>query len=123
MAFESFTRELLARADEARDPGSADAFLKLCVASEATLKLAALSLLSDAVYRFGSEPAKTYLARTLAGDNLGWATVFEISGRLPPDHDLARRLHVPPACAPELQDILGEIDALLLRDTNLVGRL
>ncbi len=121
MAFEGFTRQLLARADEARDPGSGDAFLRLCVASEATLKLAALSLLSDAVYRFGNQAAKVYLARTLAGDNLGWAAVFEISGRLPPDHDLARRLHVPPACAQELQDILAEIDALLLRDTGFTG--
>ncbi len=90
MAFEEFTRQLLSYADEARDPGSGDALLRLTVAAEATLKLAGICLLSEAAYRYGSEPAKKTIGEMIVGRGLGWAPVFDVSGRLPGECALAR---------------------------------
>ena len=77
MAFEDFTSQLLARAAEVRDPGSGDAYLRLTNAAEATLKLVAICLLSEGVYRYGSEPAKKIIADMIAGRTSGWGPVFE----------------------------------------------
>jgi hypothetical protein len=105
MALESLTKTLLARADEVRDPGSGVAYLRLTSVGEATLKLSPIRLLSEAVYRDGSKLAKKAIADTVAGRSLGWASVFEISGRLAPDLKIARRISTPPARVDERHDL------------------
>jgi hypothetical protein len=129
MAFEDFTTQLLARAAEALDPGSADAYLRLTVAAEATLKLTGICLLSEAVYRHGSEPAKTIIGDMIAGRSPGWAPVIDFSGRLVEyDCALARRLAVtPPSAADRVHELWTAIDALLVREldalpTNITKR-
>jgi hypothetical protein len=120
MAFEDFTRQLLARAEEARDPGSADAYLRLTVAAEAMLKLTGICLLSEAVYRYGSEPAKKIISETVGGRAQGWGKVFEIVGRLP-ESALAQRISAAPSAADRVHELWTETDALLGRELGVVS--
>src|SRR5580698_559615 len=97
MAFEDFSQTLLARAAEVRDPGSADAYLRLSAAAEAALKLAGICLLSEGAYRYGSEHAKRMSAEAIAGRSQGGTAGLDVSTRLPTDCGLATRILSAPS--------------------------
>ena len=120
MAFENFTAQLLARAAETHDPGSADAYLRLGNAAEVTLKLIGWCLISEAVYRYGSEPAKKIVTdvSTVTGRR---GCHLDVGGRLPEECDLARRLTAPPNALDTVLDCWTRIDELLANELGVTS--
>ena len=97
------------------------AYLRITVAAEATLKIIGVSLLSEAVYRFGSEAAKKIIADTVDGHALSWRVLFETAAKLPGESALASRVRAAPAGADALHDRWTRIDALLTSELGVAA--